>query len=205
MKGTRNLGILIILGLVLILGIWGCSGYNALVKEDETVKNSWNNVQSAYQRRADLIPNLVNTVRSEATFEQQTLIQTIEARYKNLSSVKVDPANLTPENIQRFQAAQGELSGALQRLMVVVENYPNLKANEGFRNLAAQLEGTENRINTARNDFNSAVNIYNTKVRSFPVNIFAGMFGFKVREGFKADEGAQVAPRVPDNIMDTAK
>src|SRR5687767_10717914 len=114
MKGTRNLGILIILGLVLILGIWGCSGYNALVKEDETVKNSWNNVQSAYQRRADLIPNLVNTVRSEATFEQQTLIQTIEARYKNLSSVKVDPANLTPENIQRFQAAQGELSGALR-------------------------------------------------------------------------------------------
>jgi LemA protein len=201
MKGTRNLGLLIILGLVLILGVWGCNGYNGLVKQDETVKNMWNNVQSSYQRRADLIPNLVNVVRSEATFEQQTLIQTIEARYKNLSSVKVDPANLTTENIQKFQAAQGELSGALQRLMVVVENYPNLKSNEGFRNLQTQLEGTENRINTARNDFNNSINTYNTKVRSFPMNFFAGMFGFKVKEGFKADEGSQNAPKVPENIM----
>jgi LemA protein len=201
MKGTRNLGLLIILGLVLILGVWGCNGYNGLVKQDETVKNMWNNVQSSYQRRADLIPNLVNVVRSEATFEQQTLIQTIEAKYKNLSSVKVDPANLTTENIQKFQAAQGALSGALQRLMVVVENYPNLKSNEGFRNLQTQLEGTENRINTARNDFNNSINTYNTKVRSFPMNFFAGMFGFKVKEGFKADEGSQNAPQVPENIM----
>jgi LemA protein len=201
MKGTRNLGLLIILALVLILGVWSCSGYNGLVKQDETVKNMWNNVQSSYQRRADLIPNLVNVVRSEATFEQQTLIQTIEARYKNLSSVKVDPANLTTENIQKFQAAQGELSGALQRLMVVVENYPNLKSNEGFRNLQTQLEGTENRINTSRNYFNNSVNTYNTRVRSFPMNIFAGMFGFKVKEGFKADEGSQNAPKVPENIM----
>jgi LemA protein len=202
MKGVRNLSLLIILGLILILGVWGCSGYNGLVKEDENVKNMWNNVQSSYQRRADLIPNLVNTVRSEATFEQQTLIQTIEARYKNLSSVKIDPANLTTENIQKFQAAQGELSSALQRLMVVVENYPNLKANEGFRNLQTQLEGTENRINTARNDFNGVVNAYNTKVRSFPMNIFSGMFGFKVKEGFKADEGSQTAPKIPENIME---
>lgn len=201
MKGTRNLGLLIVLALVLILGVWSCSGYNGLVKQDETVKNMWNNVQSSYQRRADLIPNLVNVVRSEATFEQQTLIQTIEARYKNLSSVKVDAANLTTENIQKFQAAQGELSGALQRLMVVVENYPNLKSNEGFRNLQTQLEGTENRINTSRNDFNNSVNTYNTKVRSFPMNLFAGLFGFKVKEGFKAEEGAQNAPKVPDNIM----
>jgi len=201
MKGTRNLAILVILGLILILGVWGCSGYNGLVKQDEKVKNMWSNVQSSYQRRADLIPNLVNTVRSEATFEQQTLIQTIEARYKNLSSVKVDPANLTPENIQKFQAAQGELSGALQRLMVVVENYPNLKSNEGFRNLQTQLEGTENRINTARNDFNAAINAYNTKVRSFPMNLFAGLFGFKVKEGFEAKEAAQDAPVVPENIM----
>jgi LemA protein len=201
MKGTRNLGLFIILGLVLILGVWGCNGYNGLVKQDETVKNMWNNVQSSYQRRADLIPNLVNVVRSEATFEQQTLIQTIEARYKNLSSVKVDPANLTTENIQKFQAAQGELGGALQRLMVVVENYPNLKSNEGFRNLQTQLEGTENRINTARNDFNNSINTYNTKVRSFPMNFFAGLFGFKVKEGFKADEGSQNAPKIPENIM----
>jgi len=196
MKGTRNLGILIILGLILILGVWGCSGYNGLVKQDETVKNSWNNVQSQYQRRADLIPNLVNTVKGEANFEQQTLIQTVEARYKDLNKVKVDPSNLTPENIAKFQQAQGELSGALSRLMVVVENYPNLKANEGFRNLQAQLEGTENRISVARNDFNGSVNTYNTKVRSFPMNIFSGMFGFKVKEGFKADEGANKAPEV---------
>jgi LemA protein len=174
----------------------GCSGYNGLVKQYETVKNSWNNVQSAYQRRADLIPNLVNTVKGEANFEQQTLIQTIEARYKNLNSIKVDPENLTTENIAKFQAAQGEMSSALSRLMVVVENYPNLKANEGFRALQAELAGTENRINVARNDFNGTVNEYNTKVRSFPMNFFAGMFGFKVREGFKADEGAQKAPEV---------
>ena len=201
MKGTRNLSLLIILGLALILGVWSCGGYNGLVKQDEKVKNMWNNVQSTYQRRADLIPNLVNVVRSEATFEQQTLIQTVEARYKNLSSIKVDPSNLTTENIQKFQAAQGELSGALQKLMVVVENYPNLKSNEGFRNLQTQLEGTENRINTARNDFNGAINTYNTKARSFPVNLIAGMFAFKVKEGFKADEGTQNAPKVPENIM----
>ena len=202
MKGTRNLSLLIILGLVLVLGAWSCGGYNGLVKQDEKVKNMWSNVQSAYQRRADLIPNLVNAVRSEATFEQQTLIQTIEARYKNLSTVKVDPSNLTTDNIQKFQSAQGELSGALQRLMVVVENYPNLKSNEGFRNLQTQLEGTENRINAARNDFNGVINSYNTKVRSFPMNIFAGMFGFKVKEGFKADEGSQKAPAIPENIME---
>jgi len=196
MKGTRNLGLYIILGLVLILGIWGCGGYNGLVKEDETVKNTWNNVQSQYQRRADLIPNLVNTVKGEANFEQTTLIQTIEARYKNLNSVKVDPSNLTTENIAKFQQAQGEMSSALSRLMVVVENYPNLKTNEGFRNIQTQLEGTENRIAVARNDFNNSINSYNTKVRSFPMNIFSGMFGFKVKEGFKAEEGANKAPEV---------
>jgi LemA protein len=196
MKGTKNIVLFVILGIVLILVVTGCNGYNGLVKQDETVKNSWNNVQSSYQRRADLIPNLVNTVKGEANFEQSTLIQTIEARYKNLNSVKVDPENLTPENVAKFQAAQGEMSSALSRLMVVVENYPNLKANEGFRALQAELAGTENRINVARNDFNGAVNTYNTKVRSFPMNIFSGMFGFKQREGFKADEAAQKAPEV---------
>lgn len=196
MKGTRNIGLIAIVVIVLIFLVWGCSGYNGIVKEDENVKNSWSNVQSSYQRRADLIPNLVNTVKGEANFEQQTLIQTIEARYKNLNSVKVDPENLTTENIARFQQAQGEMSSALSRLMVVVENYPNLKANEGFRALQAELAGTENRINVARNDFNATVNTYNTKVRSFPMNLFAGMFGFKAREGFKAEEGAQQAPEV---------
>lgn len=205
MKGTRNITLIVIAAIVLILVAWSCGGYNGLVKQDETVKNSWNNVQSAYQRRADLIPNLVNVVRSEATFEQQTLIQTVEARYKDLNNIKVDPTNLTPENIQKFQAAQGELSGALSKLMVVVENYPTLQSNQGFHNLQAQLEGTENRINVARDDFNGAVNTYNTKVRSFPMNFFAGMFGFKVKEGFKADEGTQHAPTIPSNIMDSGK
>lgn len=201
MKGTRNLTLLIVGALVLILFVWGCGGYNSLVKKDENVKNMWANVQGTYQRRADLIPNLVNTVRSEATFEQQTLIQTIEARYKNLSSVKVDASNLNNETFQKFQQAQGELSGALQRLMVVVEGYPNLKSNEGFRALMAELSGTENRINKARDDFNGEVNKFNTKVRSFPTNMFASMFGFKVKESFKADEKSQMAPTVPDNIM----
>ncbi|HET9429590.1 MAG TPA: LemA family protein [Chitinophagaceae bacterium] len=196
MKGTRNIGLIAIAAIVLIFVVWGCNGYNKIVKSDENVKNSWNNVQSSYQRRADLIPNLVNTVKGEANFEQTTLIQTIEARYKNLNTVKVDPENLTTENIARFQQAQSEMSSALNRLMVVVENYPNLKTNEGFRALQVELAGTENRINVARNDFNATVNTYNTQVRSFPMNIFASMFGFKVREGFKAEEGAQKAPEV---------
>jgi LemA protein len=195
MKGTRNLGLLIILGLILILGVWGCSGYNGLVKQDETVKNTWNNVQSQYQRRADLIPNLVNTVKGAANFEQETLTKVVEARAK-ATSVNINADNLTPENIQKFQQAQGELSGALSHLLAVVENYPQLKASQNYQDLQKQLEGTENRINVARNDFNGAVNDYNTKVRSFPMNIFAGMFGFKVKEGFKADEGANKAPEV---------
>ncbi len=196
MKGTRNIVLIAIAAVVLIFVVWGCSGYNGIIKEDENVKNSWANVQSAYQRRADLIPNLVNTVKGEAKFEQETLIQTIEARYKNLSSVRVDPENLTTENIARFQQAQGELSSALNRLMVVVENYPTLQTNQGFRALQAELAGTENRINVARNDFNTTVNTYNTKVRSFPMNMFAGMFGFKAREPFKAEEGSEQAPEV---------
>lgn len=201
MTNKRNIVYLVIGGLFLILFFWGCSGYNGLVKQDENVKNKWADVQSAYQRRADLIPNLVNVVRGEATFEQQTLIQTVEARYKNLNNIKIDPANLNNETFAKFQQAQGEMSSALSRLMVVVENYPNLKANEGFRNLQTQLEGTENRINVARNDFNKSVNDYNVKRRSFPLNLFAGMFGFKVKDSFRAEEKAQTAPVVPENIM----
>ena len=165
------------------------------MKEDETVKASWSNVQSSYQRRADLIPNLVNTVKGEANFEQETLTRVIEARAK-ATSTTLTADQLTPENIERFQQAQSQLSGALSRLLVTVEQYPNLKANEGFRALQAELAGTENRINVARNDFNTAVNSYNVRVRSFPMNIFAGMFGFRAREGFKADEGSQSAPKV---------
>lgn len=191
----KHLGLYIFLGIVAILFLMGCGGYNGLVTQDEVVKNKWNNVQSDYQRRADLIPNLVNTVKGEANFEQTTLTNVIEARAK-ATSITVDPNNLTPEKVQQFQAAQGQLSTALGRLLAVSENYPNLQTNQAFMGLQAQLEGTENRIKTSRNDFNDAVAAYNVKVRSFPVNILAGMFGFHPKEGFTADAGADKAPTV---------
>lgn len=192
---SKNLVLIVILAAVLILGGCGCGSYNGLISQDETVKNSWNKVQSDYQRRADLIPNLVNTVKGEANFEQKTLTDVIAAR-ASATQMKVDASNLTPEKLKEFQAAQGQVSQALGRLMVVSEQYPNLRANDAFRGLQAQLEGTENRIKTARNDFNDAVQGYNTKVRAFPTNIFAGMMGFKQREGFTAEAGAEKAPEV---------
>ncbi len=192
---SKNLVLIVILAAILVLGGCGCGSYNGLVSQDETVKNAWNKVQSDYQRRADLIPNLVNTVKGEANFEQKTLTDVIAAR-ASATQMKIDPSNLTPEKLKEFQAAQGQLSQALGRLMVVSEQYPNLRANDAFRGLQAQLEGTENRIKTARNDFNDAVQQYNTKVRSFPTTIFAGMLGFKQREGFTADAGAEKAPEV---------
>ena len=192
---SKNLTLIVILAAVLILGGCGCGSYNSLVQQDEAVKNSWNRVQSDYQRRADLIPNLVNTVKGEANFEQTTLTNVINAR-ASATQVKVDPSNLTPEKIQQFQAAQGQLSQSLGRLLAVAEAYPNLRANDAFRGLQAQLEGTENRIKTARNDFNDAVQTYNTQVRRFPTNIFAGMMGFKQRQGFAAEAGAEKAPEV---------
>lgn len=191
----KNIALLIIVALIVILGVSGCNGYNGLVKQDETVKNAWNKVQSDYQRRADLIPNLVNTVKGEANFEQTTLQNVIAAR-ASATQIKVDPNNLTPEKIQQFQAAQGQLSQALGRLLMVTENYPTLRANDAFRGLQAQLEGTENRIKVSRNDFNDAVQSYNVKVRSFPMNLFAGMFGFKEKQGFQAEAGAEKAPEV---------
>ena len=200
----RNLTLWIVLGIILILVFVGCGQYNGMVKQDETVKNAWGNVQSAYQRRADLIPNLVSTVQGEADFERGTLNDVINARAK-ATSIQVNPEQLTPEQLQQFQQAQGQLSQALGRLLVVSENYPNLRANDAFRNLQYELSGTENRINTERNRFNEVVNSYNTKVRSFPNNLFAGMFGFRVRPPFEADPGAQSAPRVnfPSNRPST--
>ena len=195
MKGTRNLTLLIVLGLVLILGVWSCSGYNGLVKEDESVKKSWNNVQTEYQKRYDLVDNLVNTVKGAAKFEQETLTQVIQARSK-ASSIQLNADQLTNENIQKFDQAQSELSGSLGRLLVSVERYPELKATENFMKLQGQLEGIENDVRVSRTNFNESVNTYNTKVRSFPTNIFAGMFGFSAREGFKADQGAEKAPKV---------
>ena len=188
-------GLWIVLGIIIILVFWGCSQQRVLVQQDENVKKTWNFVQSQYQRRADLIPNLVSTVQGEANFERGTLNDVINARAK-ATSVQVNPNDLTPENVQRFQQAQGQLSSALGRLLVVTENYPNLRANDAFRNLQTQLEGTENRIATARNDFNNAVQDYNVRVRTFPNNLFAGMLGFHPREGFTADPGSQNAPRV---------
>jgi LemA protein len=192
---TGTLILIIIIGAVLLLGGCGCGRYNSMVKSDENVKAKWANVQSDYQRRSDLIPNLVSTVKGAANFEQETLTKVIEARAK-ATQTTIDPANLTPENIQKFQDAQGELSGALSRLLVTVERYPELKANQNFLNLQTQLEGTENRIKVSRNDFNTSVQEYNGIVRSFPNNIFAGMFGFSVKQPFQADPGAQNAPKV---------
>src|SRR6218665_1186404 len=195
MKGTKNLGLIIIVAIVLIFGVWGCSGYNGLVKQDESVNNAWNNVNTEYQKRADLVDNLVNTVKGAANFEKETLTGLVEARAK-ATSINLTADQLTPENMAKFQQAQGEMSGALSRLLAVVENYPDLKANQNFLQLQGQLEGIENDIRTSRRTFNDQVNVYNTKVRSFPMNLLSGMFGFSKKEGFKADEGAEKAPKV---------
>jgi LemA protein len=166
-----------------------------MVQMDENVKSKWGAVESQYQRRADLIPNLVNTVKGVANFEKSTLVDVTNARAR-ATSIQVDPTKLTPETIQKYQAAQGQLSTALGRLMVASERYPELKANDNFTALQAQLEGTENRINIARLDFNSAVQEYNSKIRSFPANITAKMFGFTEKGYFQADAGASKVPTV---------
>ncbi len=192
---TKNIVLIAIVGLIVLLGGCGCSGYNNLVNQDQNVKSKWAKVQSDYQHRSDLIPNLVSTVKGAADFEKSTLEAVIGARAK-ATQMTIDPANLTPENIAKFQAAQGELSGALSRLLVSVEQYPNLKANQNFLDLQAQLEGTENRIKVARNDFNDAVQTYNTAVKTFPNIIYASMFGFSEKGYFEADAGAEKAPSV---------
>ncbi|WP_183575871.1 LemA family protein [Mucilaginibacter sp. X5P1] len=183
-----------ILVLVAVINLSSCS-YNSMVQMDEDVKAKWGAVESQYQRRADLIPNLVATVKGVANFEKSTLVDVTEARAK-ATSIQVDPTKLTPETIQKFQAAQGQLSTALGRLLVASENYPELKANQNFTALQAQLEGTENRINVARLDFNSSVQAYNSKIRSFPANITAKMFGFTEKGYFQAEAGANKVPTV---------
>lgn len=192
---TRNIVIVSIIAAILLLGGCGCSGYNNMVSLDQNVKGSWSKVQSEYQRRSDLIPNLVSVVKGAADFEKSTLEAVIGARAKATQTI-IDPTNLNPENIAKFQQAQGELSGALSRLLVTVEQYPDLKANQNFRDLQVQLEGTENRIKTARNDFNDAVQSYNTAIKKFPTVIFAGMFGFTEKGYFSADAGAEKAPTI---------
>ena len=181
-------------GCVVLLSQSSC-GYNSMVTKDQAVKSQWADVQNSYQRRADLIPNLVNTVKGAANFEKSTLTDVINARAK-ATSVQISPDNLTPENIQKYQAAQSQLSSGLGRLLAVAENYPDLKANANFQELQAQIEGTENRINVERKKFNDATNDYNTYIRSFPNNLFAGMFGFQQKPYFEADAASQKAPTV---------
>jgi LemA protein len=188
----KKYGIWIILGLLVI---WGISAYNGLVSGRESVNKAWGNVENQYQRRADLVPNLVSTVKGAADFEKSTLEAVTEARAK-ATSIQVDPNNLTPEKLQEFQQAQGALSTAIGRLLAVAENYPQLQAVQGFRDLQAQLEGTENRINEARRQFNEAAQGYNVSRAKFPRVIMANLFGFKERPYFESDKGAEKAPEV---------
>jgi LemA protein len=186
---------IIAIAAVAVIGVWLAAGYNKLVTADEEVDTAWSQVENVYQRRADLIPNLVNTVKGYATHESETLEGVVNARAK-ATQVTVNAENLTPEQLQNFNQAQGELSNALGRLLAVTEAYPDLKANQNFRDLQAQLEGTENRIATERMRFNEAAKGYNTMIRKFPRNIIASIFGFEKKAYFEAQEGADKAPAV---------
>jgi LemA protein len=192
----RSLSIGIV--LVVLAGFMfmkGCSSYNTFVDKEEDVENAWSKVQSAYQRRSDLIGNLVGTVKGAAQFEQKTLTDIANARAK-ATSVNIDPTNLTPEKMEQFQQAQSQLSQSLGRLLMVTENYPELKANQNFLELQSQLEGTENRVKVARDKFNDVVTDFNKSVRRFPSSLFAGMFGFSQKAQFEAEQSAQTAPKV---------
>lgn len=186
---------IITIAIVAVVAIWAVIAYNGLVNLDEGVANKWGDVETQYQRRADLIPNLVNTVKGYAAHEQETLESVIAAR-SNATQIKVDPENLTPEKLAEYQEAQGQVTSALGKLLAITENYPDLKANQNFLELQAQLEGTENRINVARMNFNEATKKYNTAIRRFPKNILAGMFGFEKRSYFESQDGAETAPQV---------
>ena len=195
MSIKKNLGWIIPVGILVVIVLWAIGGYNGMVKMDEQVQNSWANVETQYQRRADLIPNLVSTVKGYAKHEQQTLENVVKAR-SEATQVKVDAENLTPEKLAAFQKAQSGVSSALGRLLAVAENYPDLKANQNFLELQSQLEGTENRITVARKDFNDTAKSYNQAIRQFPKNILAGMFGFEKKSYFEAEAGSEKAPKV---------
>ncbi len=201
-SGLTILGVIILFGFVLLVG--GCSSYNRLVTLQQQVNSSWADVENVYQRRADLIPNLVKTVEGAANFEKTTLTDVVKAR-QQVNNVKIDPgsAPTDPAALQRFQQSQEALSGALSRLLVVVERYPDLKANSNFQGLQTQLEGTENRISVERRKFNEAVQGYNTAVQRMPAALYAGMFGFHPRPYFTAREGADVPPPVNFNFGGT--
>ena len=186
---------IVVLGILAIIVLWVANVYNAFVAAEEEVESAWAQVENQYQRRSDLVPNLVATVKGYAAHEQETLEGVVEARAK-ATQITIDPANATPEQLAAFQAAQGELSQALGRLLAVAENYPDLKANENFRDLQSQLEGTENRIAVARQLFNESARQFNTLIRRFPNNIVAGICGFEKKPYFEAEEGANKAPKV---------
>ena len=183
-----------VIGFFAVLSLSSC-GYNSMVKLDEQVTSQWAQVENVYQRRTDLIPNLVASVKGAANFEKETLTRVIDARAK-ATSINVDPTNLSPESIAQFQAAQGQLSQSLGRLLATVEAYPELKANQNFLELQSQLEGTENRITVERQKFNTVTQVYNSKIRTFPNNLTAGMFGFKSKGYFQAEAGANKTPKV---------
>lgn len=186
--------VMMLVALVAMTGLTGCN-YNSLVEKQQSVDQSWAEVENQYQRRSDLIPNLVNTVKGYATHEEATLTKVTEARAK-ATSITIDPANLNEETLAKYQEAQGELSSALKSLLAVTEAYPDLKANENFMNLQAQLEGTENRVAVARKRYTEAVMDYNTSIKKFPTVIYAGWFGFDAKPQFKAEAGAERAPEV---------
>ena len=191
----KNKGLIITIVVIVLVALWGILSYNGLVGMDENVSNQWANVETQYQRRSDLIPNLVNTVKGYAKHEQQTLESVMQAR-SQATQVKIDPSNCTPEQLAAYQKAQGDVTTALGKLLAITENYPDLKANQNFLELQSQLEGTENRINVARKDFNDSAKEYNTSLRRFPRNIIASMFGFEKRNYFEAEAGAEKAPKV---------
>lgn len=194
-KKSFSKSTMIFIGVIVVIVLWAISGYNSLVNMDEGVTNKWSNVETQYQRRADLIPNLVNTVKGYAKHESQTLEAVMQAR-SQATQVKIDPSNCTPEQLAAYQKAQGDVTSALGKLLAITENYPDLKANQNFLELQSQLEGTENRITVARKDFNDAANVYNASIRRFPKNILSGIFGFEKHAYFEAEAGAEKAPKV---------
>ena len=188
----KGIIVLVVIGLILL---WFVSKYNGLVGAQESIDSVWAKLETQYQRRADLIPNLVSTVKGYADFEQETLTKVVEARAK-ATQTTIDPSNMTSAQLQNFQGAQGELSGALSRLLVTIEKYPDLKANQNFLELQAELAGTENRIGVARDNFNSEAKNYNTTIKKFPTNLIAGLFNFEAKPYFEADAGSKNAPKV---------
>ncbi len=198
MKGRRNIGLLVIGAIVLILLLWGCGGYNGLVSSDQNVKKVWGNVETNYQRRTDLYSSVIKTVEASANFEKSTLNAVVEARAK-ATAINVDINDQA--SMDRYQQAQGQLQSSFGRLLAVAENYPDLKTTKSFQDFQTQIEGTENRINVARQDYNGAVNGYNLKVKRFPNNLLAGVFGFHEKAFYKAEPGTEKNPDIKFNIQ----